>query len=571
MMERIVAGVVLALTTFLPVAIESEAVVRASSFPPSLCPLTPAECFDDGGQGERPRLVVILVIDQFRRDYIDWYSGQWTAGLKRLVTDGAMFVNAAYPFAATLTCPGHFSIGTGTVPAVHGMMGNAWYDRETRRSVACVTDPTVRSVPFGGGAGRETHSPRSSRMPAFAEVLRTQATVAPQIVSVALKPRSAIGLGGRGGPNTVVVWEEDPGTWATSTAYTSEPWPDVDEFVRSHPIAADYGKIWQRLLPADRYQHRDDDPTESAPGTWSRTFPHPLTSPSGTADNAFVTTWERSPYSDRFVTDLAIHLLQRRNLGRDAARTDFLAVSLPALDLVGHEFGPRSHEVQDVLARADADVGRLLAALDAQVGPGRYVLAFSADHGVGLIPEQTRADGMNSGRIATGAMRTAANTAIAAVLGAGTYVGAVSDSNIALTAGTYGRLRDQAGAIDAVRAAIAAVAGIERVYSADELAATESTTDPLLARWRLSYVPGRSGDFIASPKPYWIIRGGGGTTHGSPNDYDSRVPVIFYGHGVRTGRYDGAASPVDIVPTLAAMTGVTLAKTSGRVLQEARR
>jgi predicted AlkP superfamily pyrophosphatase or phosphodiesterase len=485
-----------------------------------------------------------------------------------LVTDGAMFTNAAYPYAGTLTCPGHFSIGTGTVPAVHGMMSNSWYDREARRSVPCVTDPTVKSVPFGGGPGRETHGPRASRMPAFADQLRAQATAAPRIVSVALKPRSAIGLGGRGGPDTVVVWEEDPGTWASSTAYTTEPWPDVDEFVRSRPIAADYGKLWQPLLPADRYLNLDDDPVESSPGTWSRTFPHALTSPSGTPDNSFVTAWERSPYSNRFVTDLAIHLLQRRGLGRTPSRTDFLAISLPALDLVGHEYGPRSHEIQDVLARADADVGRLLAALDQQVGRGRYVLALSADHGVGAIPEHARAEGLDAGRVSTGELRSAANKAIASALGAGTYVGAVTDSNVALIPGTYDRLRGQPGAIDAVRSALAAVAGIERVYTADELASTESTTDALLQRWRLSYVAGRSGDFIASPKPHWIIRGGGGTTHGSPNDYDSRVPVVFFGAGIRGSRHAVAASPVDIVPTLAAIAGVKLEQTSGHVLQQ---
>jgi predicted AlkP superfamily pyrophosphatase or phosphodiesterase len=560
-------GVVLGLAALSPVPLPAAA-VRASALPSTRCPLPLAPCPADEAQAERPRLVVLLVIDQFRADYADWYGGQWTSGLKRLFTGGAVFTNAAFPYANTVTCPGHFSIGTGTVPAIHGMMNNSWYDRETRRSVACVTDQTAKSVAFGGAAGRETHSPRSARAPAFAEQLRAQATTAPHVVSVALKPRSAIGLAGRGGPNTAVVWEEDPGTWATSTAYATAPWPDVDDFVRSHPIEGDYGKIWQPLLPAERYLHLDDAPGESSPGTWSRTFPHPLIGPSGKPDNSFVTAWERSPYSDRYVTDLAIHLLERRGLGRAAGRTDFLALSLPALDLVGHEFGPRSHEVQDVLARADAGIGRLLAALDQQVGAGRYVLAFGSDHGVGLIPEQAREQGLDAGRVSTGEIRSAVNRVIGAALGSGTYVGAVIDSNISLTPGTYDRLRETSGAIEAVRSALAAVAGIERVYTADELAATTPTSDELLKRWRLSYVPGRSGEFIASPKARWIIRGGGGTTHGSPNDYDARVPVLFYGAGIRAGRHAVAASPTDIVPTLAAITGVTLAQASGRVLQE---
>jgi predicted AlkP superfamily pyrophosphatase or phosphodiesterase len=519
-------------------------------------------------QSTPPRLIVLLVIDQMRGDYVDWYGGQWTGGLKRLLTDGATFSNSAFPYAGTLTCPGYFSIGTGTVPALHGMTANSWYDRDQGRSVACASDPDVTSVPFGGGEGRERHSPRNTRVPAFADLLREQARTPPRIVSVGLKPRAAIALGGRGAPDTVVVWEEDPGVWATSTAYTTTPWPDVDEFVRAHPVAADYGQTWTRLLPADRYLHDDDAPGEATPGGWTRAFPHALTSKTGKPDNAFVSAWERSPFSDRFIVGLAMHLLERRALGQSAARTDLLAVSLPALDYVGHQFGPKSHEVQDVLARADAEISRLLDALDRQVGAGRYVIALSADHGVAPIPEQVRGEGVDAGRVSTSALRAAVNQAAGAVLGPGTYTGGIGDANIALTAGTYERLRAEPGAIEKVRAALAAVAGVERVYTADELAAATPTTDDLLRRWRLSYMPGRSGDFVASPKANWVIGGSSGTTHGTPHDYDARVPVVLYGAGIRPGRY-AAAAPTDIVPTLAALSGVTLQQTSGRVLKEA--
>ena len=520
-----------------------------------------------GQDATPPRLLVLVVIDQFRADYVDMYSKQWSAGLKRLLDQGAVFTNAAYPYGGTVTCPGQFTIGTGTVPAVHGMIWNAWYDREQRRSVACVTDPTVASVPFGGGAGRETHSPRNARALTFADELRARAKTPPQIVSVSLKPRAAISLGGRPGPGTVVVWEEDHGVWATSTAYTETPWPDVDAFVRSHPIDAEYGSSWTKLLPPEAYIGVDDAPGEASPGTWTRTFPHRLESKTGKPDNTFVSSWERSPFSDAYVLNLAMHLLEQRKLGQSASGTDLLTFSLTGLDSVGHEYGPRSHEVQDVLARADAGIGRLLDTLDRLVGRGRYVVALSSDHGVATIPEQLPADA--AGRVVGANLRAAVTGAVAAALGEGTWVGSASEPNIFLTAGTYERLRAVPGAIESVRAAIAKVPGIGHVYTADELASTSPTDDEILRRWRLSYVAGRSGDFVASPAPNWIVRGGAGTTHGSPNDYDRRVPLVFFGARIQAGRHGTAASPADIAPTLARLAGIAMTQTNGRVLTEA--
>ena len=447
-----------------------------------------------------PRLVVILVIDQFRADYVDMYGHQWTAGLRRLYDRGAVFPLAMYPYSGSVTCPGHVTIGTGNLPYAHGMFANTIYDKTLRRGVGCMSDPTATSVPFGGATGTERHSGRNVKTPAFADELRLQARRPPNIVSVALKPRSAIGLGGRGGPNTVVVWEEDNGTWATSDAYTKTPWPDVDEYVRAHPMAAAYGQSWSRLKPESTYLHDDDGAGENSPGTWTRTFPHKLESKTGKPDIDFVTAWERSPWNDEFVAGLALHLLASRKLGTQPG-TDMLALSLTSLDSIGHEFGPRSHEVQDALMRADVLVGRLLTALDRQVGPGNYVVAFSADHGVAFVPEQAAALGMDAGRIVSKEIVTAVETTITQFLGAGPHCGICTEQQIWLTPGTLDQLRSRTGAIEAVRSALKDVRGIERVLFADDLTAATAADDPILRASRLSYVPGRSADFILVPKP----------------------------------------------------------------------
>ncbi len=519
---------------------------------------------------EPPRLVVLFVIDQFRADYADLYGHQWTKGLRRLYDQGAVFPLAMYPYGGSVTCAGHATIGSGTLPSVHGMTGNTFYDRTLRQGVPCVTDPTATSVAFGGGTGTEHHSARSNRAPAFADELRLQATRPPAIVSVALKPRSAIGLGGHGGPGTVVVWEEDNGTWATSDAFTKSPWPDVDEFVTKHALTASYGQTWDRLLPAASYVFDDDAPGEGNPGGWTKVFPHKIESRKGTPDGEFISHWERSPLSDKYVMDLARHLVTSRKLGQQPG-TDLLAISLPALDLVGHEYGPRSHEVQDVLLRADALLGGLLDQLDRQVGPGRYVVAFSADHGVAPIPEQAAALGTDAGRIVPIEIRQAVDTTISKYLDTGMYYASLIDHQFSLSPGTLDKLQARPGAIEALKTAVAEVRGVYRVYGSDELASTTPTDDPILRAWRLSYVPGRSGDFVVVPKPYWIIRGATGTTHGSPWEYDRRVPVVLFGAGIRAGRYLAQASPADLVPTLAALTRITLARTNGRVLTEALR
>jgi hypothetical protein len=365
----------------------------------------------------------------------------------------------------------------------------------------------------------------------------------------------------------VALWNEDDGTWATSSVYARTPWADVDEYVRAHPMNGDYGQIWTPLLPASAYRFTDDATGEGTPAPWTRTFPHPLTSTRGQPDSQFVGAWIRSPWNDAFITGLAIHLIRARRLGAGPG-TDYLAVSFPSLDQTGHEFGPHSHEVQDTLLRIDANLGRLLDVLDEEVGPA-YVVGLTSDHGVSLIPEQVTAAGGDAGRVSTTAVRNAVNAAVQRVLGAaGPHVAAVYDEQIALVPETWERLRRTPGGPQAVVAALGAVPGVAAAYVADDFAAGDRG-DPSIAAWRLSYVPGRSGDFAFTPRPNWIVRSSSGTTHGTLNSDDRRVPLMLAGPGVRPGRYSASASPADLVVTFAALAGVQMPSAQGRVLLDA--
>lgn len=513
-----------------------------------------------------PRLIVLLVIDQFPAEYIELYGSQWTRGLRRLLDEGALFTNGAYPYGGTATCAGHSTIGTGAFPQRHGMVGNEWYDRELDKRVTCEEDPSVEPVALSEGRSTSArHSAKHVSVPALADELRRQLSRQPTIVSVAEKARSAIGLGGHGGPDTVVVWRGSGQVWSTSTAYTAEPWPDVVDFMRRNPMVQAYGDVWTKLLPETAYRFIDDDPAEPRPAPWGRTFPHTLHSPNGPDDGVFSTAWTRSPWADAFVVDLAIHMLQARKLGTQPG-TDMLALSLASLDGTGHQYGPRSHEVQDVLARADLAIGRLLDALDHQVGRGRYTLAFSADHGVARIPEQVAAEGGEAGRL--GPFGALTENLLQWTLGPGRYVGTADGSQISLRPEALARLRERPDIERLLVSALAAAPGVSKVFTREQLSSTDETDDPDLRAWRLSFMADRSGDLALVMKPGWIY-GNLGTNHGSQNPYDQHVPVLIYGAGVRKGHYTATASPADLAPTLASIAGIGLPQAQGRVLREA--
>jgi predicted AlkP superfamily pyrophosphatase or phosphodiesterase len=264
---------------------------------------------------------------------------------------------------------------------------------------------------------------------------------------------------------------------------------------------------------------------------------------------------------------MAAGLVESMHLGQHDT-TDVLAISFSSPDLVGHQFGPRSQEIRDMYAHLDLTIGTLLDRLDALVGPNQYVVALSADHGVTPIPEQLKAEGHDSGRIDSQTLFQAIESA-AQKAGPGRYVGHMTSNDVYLLPGMFQKLTSNKSAIEGVLKAANGQPGIAHVYRADELSGATSAKDVNLRAAALSFVPGRSGDLILAPKAGWMI-GSTGTTHGSANPDDQRVPIIFYGSGIKPGRYEDAASPADIVPTLADIAGIRLAHAQGTALRSAR-
>ena len=435
------------------------------------------------------------MIDQFRGDYINTYGHQWTAGLRRLVDRSAIFPLSAYTYATTKTCPGHSTIATGTLPSTHGMIDNQWYERDERRTVVCTEDASVTPVSFGGIEGREHHSLKRLMTATFADELRTQLPTMPRVVALSVKPRSAIPLAGRAAPGTIAVWAEPNGAWTTSTMYTTTAWPEVDEFVRTRPIASAHGHEWTRRLDPATYLFDDAGLGEPA----ANVFPHVIAGRSGKPDASFATAWQRSPLSDAYLGEMAANLVDRLKLGQTQG-TDLLAVSFSALDLVGHMYGPRSHEVQDVLANLDHTIGRLLAALDKSVGSNRYVIGLTSDHGVPDVPEQAAARSMPAGRLSMTTLRRGLEETMVAALGPGPHVAAVTSPYVYFTPESLGRLKTDEQARQAVTKMLAGTVGVRRVVWAGELT-SPSPEDPTLGAVYRSYVPARSGDIMLVFEP----------------------------------------------------------------------
>ncbi len=513
----------------------------------------------------RPKLLVMLVVDQMRGDYIDRYGGQWTGGLRRLADEGAWFREAGYPYLNTVTCAGHATIGTGSLPRTHGLALNEWWDRTAGREVTCTADPNAPLVSYGTPAKGGDSSWRLE-VPTLADALRAQLDPAPRVVTVSLKARAAIMLAGHGG--TAVTWM-DGNDWVTSTAFADAPVPFVQRFVTANPVAAELGEVWTRALDASAYLFADDGLGERPLRGWGPTFPHPLAGDGTGTDADRWERWRRSPYSDAYLGRLAEAAIDALKLGQGPG-LDYLGVSFSALDLVGHRFGPRSQEVQDMLVGLDRTVGHLLDHLDRTVGRGRYVVAFSADHGVAPIPEQMAALGLSAGRVDLRHMASRVEEVLQPWLGPGRHLAATNYTDLYFAPGVYDRLRARPDAMRAVLAAIRAEPGIWKVYRSEELQSADASaaSDLLMRAAAESYVPDRSGDLLVVPRPYWILSSDA-TTHGSANWYDQHVPLVLMGAGVRPGQYLTRASPADVAPTLAFLAGVTLARPDGRVLSEA--
>jgi len=523
-----------------------------------------------------PKLVVMLVVDQMRADYVDKFRGQWTGGLKRLVDEGAWFRAAAYPYAATETCPGHSTISTGAFPKDHGMVANAWWDRDQQKMVTCTSDPNVKNIAYAGGTTKGGDSAWRMLLPSYAEELKFQSRGGTRVVTFSLKARAALMMAGH--KSDATAWfDTSTGAWVTSPAYG--PTPFVENYVKQHPVTADYGKTWALSLPRDRYWYDEEATGAASIVGWGKVFPLPLHGKEGATapDEAFYEQWVTSPFADTYLTKLAETAVDALGLGKNSA-PDYLGVSYSSPDHVGHTFGPHSWQIQDELVRLDKDLRELFTHLDEKVGRGNYVVALTGDHGVAPIPVDMEKTGFDAGVLSLADLQNRIEQAMQPFNFGKPVIAKIAGNEVYFSPEIYGQLRHNPAAMKALLDATLSMPGVAEVYRAEELGGGFKTVSDTRTAAELSYYASRSGDMFVLQQPYWLTDGSAsgkkrytGTGHGTPYYYDQRVPILLMGYGIQPGEYLESATPADIAPTLGALTAVTLSTHDGRVLREALR
>lgn len=492
------------------------------------------------GADERPRLVLTIVVDQMRYDYLSRFREEFSTGLQRLLDEGAVFTNAHYEAAPTVTAVGHATILSGAPPALSGIAGNSFFDRSAGRQVQSITDPEVTAL----GEDATGASPRRLAVSTVGDELRLSGKGG-KVFGVSMKDRSAILPAGRAADGA--YWFGDKGTIVSSSWYFPALPQWVLDYNATRPTARFSGTEWAGLqLPA-------------------------------LDDENFHARLDETALADALVLEFALLLMEQEDLGTDA-RTDLLSVSFSATDELGHSHGIDVPQTRAMMQSVDAHIGRLIDAARQRAGRNGLLVVFTGDHGVARRPEDNAADGLPGGRYDARDERRAVEDALDAAFGPGNYVIGFGEMSIYLNHAPYADSDAATRPATPSRAAMEQVAAatlrqmpnVARVYTRSELESPLFAGDRIDQRVRNGFNTLNSGDVIVVHEPGWMNRPAG-TTHGSPYNFDSHVPLIFWGHSslIRPGRYPTQAAIHDIAPTLATLLGIATPSGSiGRVLQE---
>lgn len=519
--------------------------------------------------GEQPKLVVGIVVDQMRYDYLTRYWDRYgEGGFKRLVGQGFNFKNHHFNYVPTATGPGHASVFTGTTPAHHGILGNDYFDALIGERVYCVEDTAYSSVGTADKAGQM--SPHRMRHTTLTDELLMFNQYRGKAVAISLKDRGAVLPGGFAGKAYWFHGKEE-GKWISSTYYMEELPKWVNKF-NSGKSAASYKKDWKPMYTLSSYEHsnQDDTPYERPFfGQESPVFPYKLKQL--WKDNGGFDMLKATPFGNSLTTDFALAALEGEDLGKDEF-TDMLAISYSSTDYVGHRFGTRAVETEDTYLRLDKDIERLLKALDKKVGEGEYVVFLTADHGASPNPVYVQDHGFEAPARISGHVRKVVSEYAQSRYKAPELIKYADDHVVYLNKEVVNRLGLRRAEVQRELAALLLdIPQVSRAFTGEQLAGGR-LSDPLGVMVQNSYTPKLSGDIMLVYYPFVLSQHyqQGGTTHGSPYRYDTHVPFILYGSGIKHGESHEATEIPDIAPTMSALLGISLPSgTTGVVRPEA--
>jgi len=514
---------------------------------------SPSQTKTQSPAADRPRLVLLVAVDQMRADYLDRFRPLFSAGLKRLVENGAVFTKAMYRHACTETGPGHSVLLSGRSPRSSGIVGNAWYDRSLRKRVNVVDDPAVQLV--GGRRGRAA-SPAHLDAITVGDMLKATSPSS-RVVGVSFKDRSAILPAGRKA-DAAYWYQATDGRFVTSTWYAARAPGWLKSWNARKLANALKGRVWERLLP-DAASYRRFAGEDAIDGEFDRkdiVFPHAIHGAPPAFE--FYDNLRRTPFADEILLDFATAAMKGHDLGSDAA-TDILSVSFSACDVIGHSFGPDSQEQMDNLLRLDRTLGLLLDEAERRAGKGRVLVVLSADHGVMPLVEVLKARGVDARRADSAELSQPVERALQDRFPGKT--GLVADPDpmeYVLDREAIARQGLKFEDVETtIREALLGTGLVEAVYTQSQLLGARPADDPFFDLHQRAFFASRSGDLIARIKKHLYLGGYvGGTGHGSPHDYDRHVPIVFMGPGIAPGPRDVETGPEDIAWALGRMLGL---------------
>jgi predicted AlkP superfamily pyrophosphatase or phosphodiesterase len=529
---------------------------------------------------ERPALVVVISIDQFRADYLERFQAHFGAGGFRLLMDqGAYFTDCHYQHSITKTACGHSVMLTGVYANEHGIIGNDWIQRGTFERVSCVGDKTVEILGLPPGLPHlpGIDDPYLGKSPAnlLATTLGDEWKIdrggQPKVIGISNKDRAAILMSGKLANAAYFMID---GKMVSSTYYM-KALPDwVQAWNAANKADAYFGKKWERLLPESAYALQGPDDADGENQTTlslGNTLPKTVTGGVAAPAPKFYDALEDTPFSNELLADFARNAIEGEKLGQRAGITDLLCVSFSGNDHIGHMWGPNSHEIMDNVVRMDRTLAEFFQFLDRTVGLAKCTLVLTADHGVSPTPEAIHrlSPSIPAGRLNGAVIEQAVNQALVSSYGALAdksrwtlrddasfliFPDALKQKNLA-SAAVQATIRDALLQLDFVEAA----------YTRTQLERGEVVTE-LGRQAVLSFNRERSGDVFFQTKPYFFSMLTG-AQHGSPYNYDTQVPLIFFGAGVKPGARTERVGVDDLAPTLARILGIPAPpRANGRVL-----
>ncbi len=515
---------------------------------------------------ERPKLVVGIVVDQMRWDYLYRYYNLFSEiGFKRMITQGFSCDNTLIPYTPTVTAAGHTCIYTGSVPAVHGIVGNIWFDKQENKVVYCADDDSVRTVGASDDAGQM--SPKNCLATTVGDELRIASNFSSKVIGISIKDRAAIFPAGHAA-NAAYWYDGENGKFITSSYYMNKLPAWVDKF-NNRDLPDSFFKLnWNLSLPESVYQQYNGDdvqPYEAQPlGADQKQFPYSL--------NAFIKKdYERiaaTPYGNSLLEAFAENVIVNENMGNNN-NTDFLTVSFSSPDYIGHAYGPNSWEQMDDYIKLDSLLENFLSFLDNKVGKGNYVVFLTADHGAANSVGFSKMHKLPGGIFSETSYLNAMNQLLYVTYNATHLIRGIFEYQVELNHDVIDslKLNEQ----DVIRTLIKY--SQQRKEIAQAFSTSEISNAPVTAKQKEmaqnGHFPQRSGDIQLILKPGYVDGNGKGTTHGLWNPYDSHIPLLWYGWGIKQGKTNREVYMTDIAPTVSALLHIQMPSGSiGKVIEE---